>query len=336
MKIFFILSGEHPTLPKAEVLASLESIGAEFRILQDLTQVLVLETDKINALHERIALSHALCEFSGACDADMKEIIKLVEKSGIKIHGSFAVRVKRIAIARPQVRKISTMELERNIGEVIREKVDLKTPENLIYGVLSDKFVLGKLMHKIDRSEYEKRKPHQRPYFRPGVMLPRNCRAVVNLTRVRAGQKFLDPFCGTGGFLIEAGLVGANVYGCDIDSEAVEGCEKNLRYCGIKNYKLEVSDARELKYKNFFDAIATDPPYGISASTKGLELEELYKSSIASFYEILKPNKCACIISPSKVALEKIAEGAGFEVLEKHFERIHRSLIRKILVMRKT
>jgi len=332
MKIFFVLSGEHSTLPKAEVLAALESIGAKFRVLQDFKQVLVLETDKINALHKRVALSHAVCKLFGYCDADANEIIKLTEESGIKVRGNFAVRVKRIENLS---RKISTMELERNIGKIIKGRADLTAPENLIYGVLSDKFVLGKLLHKVDRSQYEKRKPHLRPYFRPGVMLPRNCRAVVNLTRVKAGQKFLDPFCGTGGFLIEAGLIGAKVYGCDIDSEAVEGCEKNLRWCGIKNYKLEVSDARELKYKNFFDAIATDPPYGISASTKGLELGELYESSIDSFYEILKPGKCACVIAPSKVALGKIAQNVGFEILEKHFERIHRSLIRKILVIRK-
>lgn len=332
MKIFFVLSGEHPTLPKAEVLAALEGIGARFRVLQDFKQVLVLETDKINLVHEKVALSHTVCEFLGCCDAEMKEIVKLTERGGIEIHGSFAVRVKRIESIH---RKISTMELERNIGKIIKGRADLTAPENLIYGVLSDKFVLGKLLHKIDRSQYEKRKPHQRPYFRPGVMLPRNCRAVVNLTRVKAGQKFLDPFCGTGGFLIEAGLIGAKVYGCDIDSEAVEGCEKNLRWCGIKNYKLDVSDARTLKYKNFFDAIATDPPYGISASTKGLKLEELYESSVASFYEMLKQGKYVCIIAPSKVALEKIAQNAGFEVVEKHLERIHRSLIRKILVMRK-
>ncbi len=334
MKIFFVLSGEHATLPKAEILAVLESINAEFRVLQDLKQVLILETDRINALHKRIALSHAVCKFFGACNADISEIIKLVEKSDIKIQGSFAARVRRVG---DHFRKISTAEVERSIGKIIKEKVDLKTPENLIYGVISGKFVLGKLMHKIDRSQYEKRKPHLRPYFRPGVMLPRNCRAVANLTRIKAGQKFLDPFCGTGGFLIEAGLIGAKVYGCDIEREAVEGCEKNLRYCGIKNYKLEVSDARALKekYKNFFDAIATDPPYGISASTKGLKLEELYGSSVASFYEMLKQGKYVCIIAPSKVALEKIAKDAGFEIVEKHFERIHRSLIRKILVMRK-
>lgn len=335
MKIFFLLSGEHKTLPNAEALATLEGIGAKFRVLHNFKQVLVLETDKINALHKRVALSHALCEFFGACDADINEIIKLVEKSDIEVRGSFAVRVKRIE--NPS-RRMNTMELERNIGKIIKGRTDLKAPENLIYGVLSDKFVLGKLIHKVNRAQYEKRKPHLRPYFRPGVMLPRNCRAVVNLTRVKAGQKFLDPFCGTGGFLIEAGLMGAKVYGCDIEREAVEGCEKNLRWCGIKNYKLEVGDARALKhkYKNFFDAIATDPPYGISASTRGLKLGELYESSIESFYEMLKPGKYACVIAPGKVALEKIAEDTGFEIVEKHFERIHKSLIRKILVVWKT
>lgn len=337
MKLFFVLSGEHKTLPKAEVVATLESIGAKFDILDSLDQVLVIETDKLDGI-KRLALTHKICEFFGSCSADFTETIALAEKTDIKILDNFSVRIKRI---KEHAEEVKTVDLERKIGEIVKKKsnvnVDLVTPKNVIYGILTDKFVIGRILYNIDRSQYEKRRPHQRPYFHPGAMLPRNSRAIVNLTRVKEGEVLIDPFCGTGGFLIEAGLIGARVYGCDIEGEMIGGCEKNLQYYGIEEYKLEVSDARKLKekYHNFFDAIATDPPYGISASTKGLKLEELYEGSLESFYEILKPKKYACIIGPRQIELEKIAEDVGFRIIETHLERIHRSLTRKIVVTRK-
>jgi tRNA (guanine10-N2)-dimethyltransferase len=147
----------------------------------------------------------------------------------------------------------------------------------------------------------------------------------------------LDPFCGAGGFLIEAGLMGAEVYGYDIDEDAVRGCRRNLNHFGVKGYQLEVGDARDLKdkYRDFFDAIAADLPYGIQSSTRGMTLEELYKKSLESFFGILKEGGYACIISPEHVVVEALAQEAGFEVVETHSERIHRSLTRKILVIRK-
>jgi tRNA (guanine10-N2)-dimethyltransferase len=338
MKVFFLLSGEHKTLPMAEVLAGLESMGASFKVLDFLEQVLVLETDRLDDIHERLAMCHKVCEFLGGCGNDFHEILDSISQAHIKFKGSFAVRIRRIREYAP---KIKATDLERKVGEIIKGRtgmeVDLFNPANVIYGVLSDKFIYGRVLREVDRSQYEVRRPHLRPYFRPGAMLPRTSRAVVNLTRIKKGGRFLDPFCGAGGFLIEAGLMGAEVYGYDIDEDAVRGCRRNLNHFGVKGYQLEVGDARDLKdkYRDFFDAIAADLPYGIQSSTRGMTLEELYKKSLESFFGILKEGGYACIISPEHVVVEALAQEAGFEVVETHSERIHRSLTRKILVIRK-
>jgi len=333
MKLLFFLSGEHETLPPAEVLAVFESNGAKYRVLDLFEQVLIADAELDN-IQDRLGMTHTICEFLGSCENSVDEILGLV-KSVEVAENSFAVRIKRI---KRHGKALSTAALEREIGSVIGEKgstkVDLENPEETILGIISKRFAIGRVIVEVDRSQYEARRPHKRPYFHPGAMLPRISRACVNLTRVKAGERFLDPFCGTGGFLIEAGLLGAEVYGFDIDAEAVRGCEKNLKQYGI-DCKVDVKDAMELEHEGFFDAVATDPPYGISASTKGLNLDELYGRTLKSIFTALKDDRYACIISPQEVPVERLSTDAGFGVVDTHFERIHRSLTRKILVLKK-
>jgi tRNA (guanine10-N2)-dimethyltransferase len=337
MKLLFFLSGEHETLPGAEVLAVLESMGIKYKVLDSFEQALVVDTSQdivLDGVSKRLGMSHAICELIGVCENDADEIRALAEEMG-EIDGSFAVRIKRI---KRYGKALSTLSLEREIGGIIdgksSAKVDLENPDEAILGIISKRFAVGRVIADADRSQYEERRPHKRPYFHPGAILPRISRACVNLTRVRPGERFLDPFCGTGGFLIEAGLIGAEVHGFDIDAEAVHGCKKNLSHYGI-DYSIAVKDAMELDSESSFDAVATDPPYGISASTKGLSLDELYSKALESIYFVLKEGRYACIVSPKDVPVEKLSEDVGFEVVEVHFERIHRSLTRKISVLKK-
>ena len=107
------------------------------------------------------------------------------------------------------------------------------------------------------------------------------------LTGVTEGDLVLDPFCGTGGILIEAGIMGARVVGADIDERMVEGTIKNLNYCGVKDYEVFQADAREIELPYKVNAIATDPPYGISASTGGEESKNLYAQSLVTMEKLL-------------------------------------------------
>ncbi len=335
MRVFFYLSGEHSTLPKAEVLACFDALGIRSKVLDYFDQVLAVEADDIGDLNARLAMCHAICELAGISDADYNEAVAL--SKNLKVKGSFAVRVTRIKRHREEM---STAKLEKLIGEAMKEGgggVDLDNPQEVVFGVLSERFALGRLMREVDRSQYEARRPHKRPYFKPGAMLPRNCRAIVNMARVKKGDIFVDPFCGTGGFLIEAGLLGAKIYGYDSDREAVEGCQENLKHCGLTGFHLERMDARKLgdEHPGKFDALAADFPYGISSSTRGLSLEELCSQSLESFYKALKKGSHACVVATSKVDVGGISRHYGFVQVEEHFERVHGSLTRRITVLKR-
>ncbi|NOZ76494.1 MAG: TIGR01177 family methyltransferase [Euryarchaeota archaeon] len=339
MKLFFILSGEHETLPGAEVRAVLETAGADFRVTGSMEQVLLVEADDIGYAHRRLALSHAVCEHIFSCGPGLDEVLRSARRAEYPALEDFAVRVRRV---REHHRELSTLELEREIGAVIVEKtgarVKLEEPRQVVQGVITDGgFVLGRVLSRVDRSPYEARRPHLRPYFRPGAILPRTARAIVNLAGVSPGKRVMDPFCGTGGFLIEAGLLGAEVYGNDIEEEFVEGCRRNLEFYGVRGFTLETGDATALpeRYPGFFDAVVTDPPYGIQASTRGKQLDQVFVDALKAIYGMLKPGGRACVISPTRVEFDAAAENAGFRIRETHYERIHRSLTRRISVLEK-
>ncbi|MFQ5975606.1 MAG: TIGR01177 family methyltransferase [Candidatus Hydrothermarchaeales archaeon] len=341
MDLFFYLSGEHETLPKGEVLATLDSLGANYSIIEVLDQTLVTSTDleESKILKKRLAFTHTIFDYLGSCDPNFNEIIPHIKGLDINIKGSYAVRVKR---AMGHGKRLNIPKLERAIGDKIWEKghnvVDLNTPKNLFFGLLtSSRFIFGIRLAVIDKSQFDSRKPHLRPYFHPSSMEPKLARAIINLSRVKSREKLMDPFCGTGGLLIEGGLVGANVFGADISDEMIKGCEENLRHFGIEKFELLKMNVSDLKgyYCDYFDAVVTDPPYGKSSTTMGQKLTELYEDALKTLNVILKSERYACIVSPKTMDLERLAKDQGFKIHEKYLVRIHKSLTRKIIVLRK-
>ncbi len=341
MELFFYLSGEHDTLPKGEVLAALESLGAEYSIKEQLDQALVVSTDleETEALENRLAYTHAIHEYLGSCSPNVEKINAFIKGLDLQFEGSYAARVKRTM---GYGKGIDKEKLEKAMGDRIGEKgyktVDLDSPENLFFGLLTEqRFIFGRRLGEIYKAQFKDRKPHLRPYFHPSSMNPKLARALINLSRVRQGEKLMDPFCGTGGLLIEAGIVGARVFGADISSEMIKGTEENLCHMRLYGYKLQEIDVTELKnhYHDYFDAVATDPPYGKSSTTMGQNLKELYQNALETINIILKPTGYACIVSPATTDLERLAKEQGFKVHEKHLVRIHKSLTRKIVVLRK-
>jgi len=320
MKLMFELSGEHPTLPRAEAIACLESEFIKFKIVDEGERVIVADikgnVDRLSLL----ALSHYVDEFLFSCRTE--ELFDYAKT--IKVDGTFKVNVKHVAGKK-------TSNIERKIGDLIHGKVDLKNPENEIRIIVSDRCFAGKKILKIDRKAFDKRKPQFRPFFSPISIHPRLARALVNLSRIKQNQVLFDPFCGTGGILIEAGLTGAKTVGSDIDEKMVKGCRENLEYFGIKNYDIFQSDVGDVSIK--CDAIVTDPPYGRSSSTKKENIEKLYERAFEVFRKILKKDRYLVIALPDKKFMDL---GKKYlNLLETHPVRVHRSLTRYFCVYRK-
>lgn len=63
-----------------------------------------------------------------------------------------------------------------------------------------------------------------------GLMPPKLVQMMINIAGVEKGQALYDPFCGTGGILLEGAMMGITSYGSDIDENAVEQAKKNLEW----------------------------------------------------------------------------------------------------------
>jgi tRNA (guanine10-N2)-dimethyltransferase len=316
MKLLFLLSGEHPTLPRSE----LSCVG---KVIESRPQVAVVECTSLSHV-SRLAMTHTVMEYLGECPADAASFNRVLKDLSLSAPGPFACRVKKIEgsyITKP------TSSLERMMGGSISGEVSLDHPSHEFRAIFSeDRCYLGKVICNIDRGLYEKRNPGKRIFFHPGVMMPRMARSIVNISLLRAREQFLDPFCGTGGVLVEAGMVGADVTGGDMDPFMVKGTRENVPDAG-----LFVADAGSLPLKNnVFDAVATDLPYGQSSSIMGEGLESLYIQSLEEIRRVLKPGKRAVIVTHRDI---RAIASPIMNICEFHEQRVHKSLTRRVMVL---
>ena len=166
-------------------------------------------------------------------------------------------------------------------------------------------------------------------------MSPKLARCMVNLARVKEGQLVLDPFCGTGGILIEAGIIGCKVVGSDIYWKMKNGTAVNLEHYGITDYRTFNLDVRELKMYEKVAAVVTDPPYGISTTTGDVDGENIIKEFYKSIYDNMRDDAYLCMASPHFIDLKPMVDEVGFEIVEQYEIKMHRSLTRIISVIRK-
>jgi tRNA (guanine10-N2)-dimethyltransferase len=326
MKLAFELSGESKSIPRAEVLALFN--GA---LVQELERVLVIDVDAYDpALGDRLAMTHAILEIKDVCSQELGSIYRAAGSVELP-RVSVAVRAKRIG------RGLKSTDVEATIGKALAERgyeIDLTHPQLQVRALLCKGVcIIGATLAVIDRSLFESRRPRVRPYFYPGVLLPRLARAAVNLTRVKAEELLLDPFCGTGGILLEAGLLGAAIMGSDVDGRMVFGTKMNLDCYDVLS-DLLVQDARRLGLRDeCVDAVATDLPYGRSVSVRAHSLNQLKTAALDEIFRVLKRNARAVLISHSPIEHE--LTDAGFTIEGRHTQYVHKSLTREIVVARK-
>jgi tRNA (guanine10-N2)-dimethyltransferase len=338
-----MVSGEHPTLPFSEIASILEAEGYRYKALERVRQVFRVEAEKecVEKIVFRVAMTRVCCKELCNCQATLDEIVETLRRTSldgvIQKGDSFVVRVKRVGEISTDV---VSVDLERKLGKIILEKaksakVRLKTPEHTFFGVLTEKrFIFGLKIGETQTKPFNARRPRKRPFFQPSAMSAKLARCMVNLTKAKEGDLVFDPFCGTATFLIEAGLIGCRVIGCDVKKHMVTGSLRNLRHYEVKPEAIVVADAEHSPITKT-DCIVTDPPYGRTASTLGKSTEQIVKKVLPEFRNLLKSKGHICIAAPKSIAVGKIAEQSGFKHLESHYVYVHRSLTREIAVLEK-
>jgi tRNA (guanine10-N2)-dimethyltransferase len=144
----------------------------------------------------------------------------------------------------------------------------------------------------------------------------------------------VDPFCGTGGMLIEASLIGCDVLGLDVQRRMAKGALRNLAHFGVKPDGLIIADTRSMPITRI-DCVVTDPPYGISSTTLKRTTKQLVEELLTSVHGILKKGQRICMASPKTLKIREVGIALGFKHLESHFVYVHRSLTREIVVFEK-
>jgi len=342
-KLFFLLSGEHDTLPVSELKVILGAEGYAFETLEKLDQALRLEADLgcVEAVKRRVAFTRFCALELFNCKAETSEIMKSMGSVSLKDvlseQESFAVRVKRV---KSYASKINGMTLERKLGELVLNKktkarVNLKNPDKTFTGILTDgKFIFGVKLAEIPPKPFVERRPKKKPFFHPSAMPAKLARCMVNLAKPKVGELVFDPFCGTGSMLIEAALIGCRVLGFDIQRRMARGTFRNLSFFNIETEGILVADARDIPLTKV-DCVVTDPPYGRSATTLKRNTKQIVEEVLTSVYGMLDTGLRVCIAAPKTLDISSLGTTLGYKHLESHFVYVHRSLTREITVFEK-
>jgi len=341
-RLFFLLSGDHPALPGAEVAAILEAEGLPYKIVSSEFRLVSLESsvEALTSIGTRSLMVESCGQVVSEVDSaefNIEEMLDPVCLSDFLHEGeTFAVRSVRLGGAQ---RGLGREQLEKDLGKLILKqklglKVDLRAPGKTLLAILSGrKVTLGVVTNVREKGTIARRRPRKRPYFHPSTMPPKLARCMVNLARPRAGQVLLDPFCGVGGHLIEAGLIGCRVVGIDVKRRMILGASRNLAYFGVEPEGLLLGDARQMPFTRV-DSIVTDPPYGRGASTIGLTPTRILSDFLSEVPNVLRQGSHVCLAAPKESKAAEIAEKRGFMVLECYDIYVHRSLTRQVLVLR--
>lgn len=301
-ELYFLISGAHKSIPIEEVQALHEAEGCPFSLL---------------SVHEGLVLGKgdpdcsSKITYRSAYVKEVGEVLAIGDEIGITIFKEFGCNkyiVKKIG-------GFKVPDFQRHLRGEGRCKVI--STEGF--------FVISKPL-----SERKRGKTEKGPFFSPGSMDPILARAMINLSRLKPGDTFLDPFCGTAVFAVEASRVARRVYCSDLDPAMCYGGRINLMWAGALGDNI-LADSYTLPLrKNSVGSIATDPPYGRSVVSLAHEPEDLFAGFLEEASKVLRSGSWISFAMSSKINVEEIVSSSPFVLNACHVQRVHRSLARLI------
>ncbi|NQU78363.1 hypothetical protein HQ545_01200 [Candidatus Woesearchaeota archaeon] len=320
MKCIFLLSGEDLDMARDEVMAL---AGTEDHWMFD--NVLVLDAD---FRFDRLSLTRKVYQHLFECSyADLDRM--MAEYDWKKVYRNhFSLRIINLGpVKLPDKEAL----LAKHIWNKVREpRVDLKHAKTKIEIIVTGEKIFVGLVKKDINNEFSKRRPNTRPGRHPTTISPKLAKACINLTGIPVGKVLVDPFCGTGGIMIEGGLMRFNTIGYDISEKMLKMCHRNLDYFLIKRFRIEIQDATTLR--NLLDYVVTDLPYGKSSKITD-KLELLYADFLKTLENILRYK--AVIIFPNSIDYLALLNKTGFVVEKTYNVYVHKSLSRNIVLISK-
>ncbi len=168
----------------------------------------------------------------------------------------------------------------------------------------------------------------ERDFGRPGrddksgMLPPKLAKILINLSKAKASETILDPFCGSGTIIMEALLMGfQNIIGTDISPKAIDYTKQNLKWLQENNqqlanktiseltklFQLDVNHIAKKFEPNSISAIIFEPFMGKPLTGKeskselvsqANELSPLYTNAFKNFHSVLVPGGTVTAIIP--------------------------------------
>jgi len=278
--------GWHPGLFRQEATQLIES----FEFVH--AHALVCVASDASRLISRSSLISEVLSPGGI--VPVENAIELISEAflALNISGSVAVKASRTG---EKIEGWSSREIAGEIGGKLVEvgrQIDLTNPDVTLrihllapsnQSIHPDEFqtepvvAWGMTIH--DGDDWAQRTAPNRPFFKPISLDPKLARTMVNLACPEDGR-LLDPFCGTGGLIVEGILRNLDCFGSDLAWPMVTGTRENAAWAqargGKGNFEIRNGSAVELSeiWDETFDGFAFDPSYGRNAwkSDDGFEL----------------------------------------------------------------
>eukprot|EP00759_Apiculatamorpha_spiralis_P018852 PhF_6_TR25146/c0_g1_i2/m.34639/K15430/TRM11, TRMT11; tRNA (guanine10-N2)-methyltransferase len=142
-----------------------------------------------------------------------------------------------------------------------------------------------------------------RPHIGTTTMPPELCFVMASLAKVRKGSFVYDCFCGTGSTLVSAAVFGAVCMGSDRDARTMRSNNSsnasifhNFSHYGLKHGidLLRLSaDTNMVAWRchEMFDAILSDPPYGIREPSKKIDRKRCDQLASTEKFMISPPSE---------------------------------------------
>lgn len=157
-------------------------------------------------------------------------------------------------------------KLNSRANKLLKDEHDHKEVSNRVRGLIT-KFKGEKIGIEYENSLSDSHRNKEGVYYTPSWIV----KDLFKNIKITSDLRFLDPCCGSGNFLIEAikqGVAPENVYGFDIDENAVLITKQRIKdEFGYETENIKVGDFLQEAIKlsrenNYFDLIFTNPPWG--------------------------------------------------------------------------
>lgn len=335
----FVLSGEELTLPYSEISALIASYSHSPKVERLGSRVVRCTSLSSSGLIETVTQRAAYCRFGGSFVSISNDLSSLASPLEIDL----SANEKSFAVSSFSLDLEKCGELGASIKSKTKGKVSLENPDYVfdVEKIPEGRYVLGLSPNGYKEFHWKTRRPRARKFFLPSAIYPKLARCLVNLSQVKEGEVFLDPFCGTGSLLIESSLMGMRSVGIDITRWIARGARLNLKGFSLPYESIIRSNSASSLPLINVDGISTDVPYGRASSTKRLTTSQILDGFLLAASESMHSsaqNKKFCVVMyPSTVNLEEklSSKGNSFQLKEQHLLYVHRNLTRVVSVLQR-